>query len=248
MIALINSIVYYESFKQPTNLVMITSVIHTIDKPLRSNLDSYIHPRSVISHEDRYKQTLETIKSVKAKIPDSFIVLIEGSPLTKEEQDSFYETGCDYIFDESEILKDVINSDSKSLGETYMLLGFLESSYFKNLEFQTLSKISGRYYLTDNFDFHKYPLDKVVCQCPISTVCNTRYYRIPSHLVNTYISSLKEFQIDPDLLNYKTDIEHYNIFKVFKEEEKIIISRPNILGVKGITSPWNGYVEDFQQL
>jgi hypothetical protein len=240
-----NNIENFEDIKY--NLVIITSVIYTSEKPLRSNLDSYIHSRSTVSHADRFTQTLKTIETVKEKIPNCHIVLIEGSKLKKEDIKQIYAKGCNYIYDESDELKDVINSDSKSLAEAMMLLHFLNSKYFLNnkYKFETYSKISGRYYLTDNFDFNKYELDKVVCQCSNINLCNTRYYRIPMKKINKYINILNEFINDPDLLNYKVDIEHYNIFKSFKN--KYIIYPSEKLGVAGILGPWNKSVEDFIQ-
>ena len=46
------------------NLILITSVICTTNKPL-----SYTNNRSVYSHEERFEQTKKTIETVKEKIP-----------------------------------------------------------------------------------------------------------------------------------------------------------------------------------
>ena len=56
------------------NLVMIASAICTNNLPL-----DYTHTRSFFSHEERYKQSLETIKKIKEKIPNVYIVFIEGT-------------------------------------------------------------------------------------------------------------------------------------------------------------------------
>ena len=47
------------------NLVLITSVIKTPNKPL-----SYINTRSIYTHEERFEQTKKTIQSIREKIPN----------------------------------------------------------------------------------------------------------------------------------------------------------------------------------
>jgi hypothetical protein len=206
-----------------------------------------MHTRSTFTHEERFLQTLNTIKSVKEHIPNVTIILIEGSELTDNETQRIYKTGCDFIYDEHISLSEVINSDNKSLGETCMLLDFLHSDLFQKNKnkYNTFSKISGRYHLTDNFDFNKHDMNKVVCQCRSDNFCNTRYYRIPMKDIDIYINSLEKFKVDPRLLNYTIDIENYNIFKDFSLNKTDITYLPDRLGISGTTAPWNGLVEDF---
>jgi hypothetical protein len=52
------------------NLVLITSVVKTPDKPL-----SYINSRSIYTHEERFEQTKKTIQSIRQKIPNVKIFL-----------------------------------------------------------------------------------------------------------------------------------------------------------------------------
>ena len=231
------------------NLVIISSVIHTSSKPLIANSDDtlYYHQRSTISPKERFKQTLLTIKSVKKKIPNATIILLEGSKLSPEETKILLDKGVNYIHDESVELNDIINSPYKSIAEVHMILHFMYSDYFKNnyMHFNTFSKISGRYFLTDNFKFNKYSRDKVICHCPNELKCNTRYYRIPMTLIDKYIKSLEDALIDPIFANHKTDIEGYNIFKIFNDSDRIKIRKPDILGVAGVQAPWSAFVEDF---
>jgi hypothetical protein len=55
-------------------LFMITSVIHPSNEPL-----SYYPIRSVFNVEERWKQTMDTISSIRKQYPEAMIVLCEGS-------------------------------------------------------------------------------------------------------------------------------------------------------------------------
>ena len=238
-----------ESFIEKTNnFVIITSVIYTSKQPLRSNYNYELHERSVLSSDDRLVQTLNTIKSMRKNIPNPTIVLIEGSELTETDISRITQAGCDHIYNVSDKLKHLINSENKSFAEVNMILNFLQSDYFTklNLEtYKTFSKISGRYHLTQNYDFNKYSLDKVLCQSPYGTRCNTRYYRIPFKFIDEYREILKNALVDDAFSTYKTDIEDYNIFKTFKPDDIEIVKPPDKLGVMGMLAPTGDIVEDF---
>ena len=73
------------------NLVLITSVICTPNTPL-----SYISVRSVYSHEERFEQTKRTIESVKQKIPNLKILIVECSNLSFDQED-YLKKNSDYF-------------------------------------------------------------------------------------------------------------------------------------------------------
>lgn len=219
------------------NLVLITSVIHTH----HSNLSYDV--RSKYSPQQRYEQTLSTIESIRKHVPNHYIILVEGSHLTELEHIGFQLAGVNEIINCADELAEYINGPHKSVGELNMLLFALER--IKLSRYNTISKISGRYYLSDNFDWYKSSEDKAFFQCetPPSTKCNTRYYRIPSKYFAQYKSILQEALKDPLVIDGYTDIETYNIFKDFKDTTKIIEGEA-IMGVKGFIAPWGSEVED----
>tara|TARA_B110000208_G_C11756952_1_gene425495 strand:+ start:1233 stop:1397 length:165 start_codon:yes stop_codon:yes gene_type:complete len=51
------------------NLILITSIINTPNKPL-----SYSKIRSVFTRKERFEQTKKTIQSIKEKIPEYKII------------------------------------------------------------------------------------------------------------------------------------------------------------------------------
>ena len=66
------------------NLVLITSIIKTPDIPL-----SYTSTRSVFRHDERFNQTKKTIQTIREKIPNSKILIVECSELDNEQDEYF---------------------------------------------------------------------------------------------------------------------------------------------------------------
>ena len=66
------------------SFVLITSVINTPNTPL-----SYTNTRSVFSRQDRFEQTKKTIKSVREKLSNSKIIIVECSDFNEEESKYF---------------------------------------------------------------------------------------------------------------------------------------------------------------
>ena len=73
------------------NLILETSIINTPDIPL-----SYSNIRSYYTNEERFQQTVNTIKTIKDKIPNAKIMIVECSNL---EQDKllYLTQNCDYF-------------------------------------------------------------------------------------------------------------------------------------------------------
>lgn len=129
------------------NIVLITSVINTPNKPL-----SYSKIRSLYSRQERFEQTKKTIKSIREKLPSDKIIIVECTDFN-EEENIFFKDNCDYILNlwDKKELHDSIFGISKSLGEGTMTIKALKYIEELNLEYNYLYKISGRYWLNENF-------------------------------------------------------------------------------------------------
>ena len=105
-----------------TNLVLITSVINTPNLPL-----SYSKTRSIFSRHDRFLQTKQTIESIKNKLPNDKIIIVECSELNQEETD-YLNDMCDYVLNlwDKKELHNYIFGPSKSLGEGTMTIEALK--------------------------------------------------------------------------------------------------------------------------
>lgn len=117
------------------------------------------------SNEERLEQTLDTIKSIKTKVPDAVIIIVECSSITlTPEQRNILDINCDMLvtYDSDPHVKDMYEKNIalgnwdivKSYTEIYCFLGVfklcLEKDYFSGID--RIHKMSGRYILNDEFD------------------------------------------------------------------------------------------------
>lgn len=132
------------------DLVLITSVINTPNKQL-----SYSKIRSIFSRKERFEQTKKTIQSIKEKLSNCKIILVECTDFNDEEY-NYFKDNCDYLLNlwNDKNLHDYIFGISKSLGEGTMTIKALQYIQQLNLKYNYLYKISGRYWLNDNFNLN----------------------------------------------------------------------------------------------
>lgn len=253
VIILILLVLYYlfdklEKFdnKKSINLVMVTSVIHTANKPL-----TYSSVRSVFTPEDRINQTLNTFKTIREKIPNSFIVLVEGSSLNDTEKNKLV-SNVDDFFQCNDI--ENINSSLKGLGETSMIREFLNGDIFKKISneniIMTTTKITGRYYLNDNYSFDNMPIDKISLKMEGEDWHVTSSYRVGTDLINVYKTELdrvynmyknhqKNMKENDEISLEKVMFWKINPDLIFK------IRHPNKYGVTGLSSADGTTIESF---
>lgn len=169
------------------NCVIITSVINIIDKPL-----CYTNIRSVFTHEQRYNQTLESIESVRNKIPNSFIIHAECSDIKSEYEENIKSKVDLYInFYNNDEIKNAVESPLKSYGETLLLLNAYKNIP-QNITFKSIFKLSGRYVLNNYFNYNNF--DNEFCVAKRYGNYNmifTILFKIPFLLQNDFITFLE---------------------------------------------------------
>ncbi len=179
------------------NLVLITSIINTPHCPL-----SYSKIRSVFSREQRFNDTKETIKSIKEKIPNCKIIIVECCDFSEEEND-FFCKNCDVILNlwERKDLHNNIFGMSKSLGEGTMTINALNYIIDNKIKYDNLFKISGRYYLSENFNYNNFENNNLIFKKIDGNIKNifTALYKIPSN----YTKILCDFLINNTNLMHK---------------------------------------------
>ena len=108
--------------------------------------------------QQRFKQTLETIRSIRSKIPHSFVVLIDNSELTHAQLKTLSSSVDVFVNDvNSQALPQNANKvDAKQLGEAKLLLQGLAALEQHQVMFKQLFKLTGRYLITDEFRFGDY--------------------------------------------------------------------------------------------
>lgn len=210
------------------NLVLIVAVTNI----KVANL-SYFTP------EIRLEQLRKTIDSIRKRIPNSYIVVTEGSTLTPDQNKEILEYDIDEL-----ILRSSDITTTKSLGEIILIREYLDSDSHKNLlsrhEIKNFAKISGRYELTEKFSFNDENIIIKVVD-PSKTwsgkgVCETRFYKFPYHMIDSYKEKM-------DLIvrnGIQTDIEHsfyeYNVIPHDVSTDEI--------GLIGYLSPNGELVKD----
>jgi hypothetical protein len=217
------------------NLVIVTSIINTPDTPL-----SYISSRSVFTRKERFEQTKKTIESIKEKINDCEILFVDCTDFN-EYENNYLSENCEHILNlwNNKELHQNIFGLSKALGEgsqTIMALRYIISN---NLIFDNLFKVSGRYFLNDNFNFERFENDKLVF-IPINGSIlniNTSIYKIP----HRYIKDLHDYLVAN--ISKMVDCIGYEILmalflKDVNKEEIIFYDK---LGIEGRVSVSNDY-------
>ena len=136
------------SDKQPSSFCfLVTSVIY----PVSGKKVTYGSERSVFGPDDRAKQTLRTIESIRAKAPGATVVLIEAGLKGDLPYDLQNKVDQYLYLGDKKLVRWACDSRFKSLGETAMLL-YAVKSLKQDADFYF--KISGRYFLDDDFDIN----------------------------------------------------------------------------------------------
>ena len=147
---------------------IITSVIYPKQKEL-----SYSSTRSVYNPEERATQTLKTIESIKEKVPGAKIVLVESGlqenlPLDLAKQvDQYLYVGNNFF------VRLACDSRFKSLGEAIMLIAAAHKIKYAAT---TFFKISGRYFLDENFNIQSWQSEVFRFFYIRATYVSTRLY------------------------------------------------------------------------
>ena len=173
------------------NLVIIPSIIKCINKHL-----SYTNTRSVYTPYERYEQLLITISSIKEKIPNCYIVVLECSKDIEDYEKVLISTVNEYInyYYINQDVKDAVESLYKGFGESFTIYTFLKN-HFKTINetynrYENIFKISGRYFLNAKFDYNKFNNDENNFRYfPQYNNVTTRLYKINKKYLNVYISN-----------------------------------------------------------
>ena len=170
------------------NLILITSIINICNKPL-----SYSNTRSFCNIIQREEDTIKSIDSVRRYIPNSKILLVECSELTESQEQRLISKVDNYLnfFHDKEILKK-IDSPNKALGESTLTIKAIEYILNNKIEYTNFFKLSGRYWLNNNFKYLDFNNDKIV----VSYINNiniiyTVFYKLPIDSENIFLKYKK---------------------------------------------------------
>lgn len=224
--------------------VLIVSAIATCQEPL-----AYTPTRSAFTHFERFQQTLITIDRVREAIPNAYLILIEGTKIPEEWMACLQEK-VGYVhkaYEDPNVLSH-IHGPHKGMGEVSSILSYLQSNHFQSIQsdFLSLTKISGRYYPTSQFQW-EFKDNGIVCHLkrdnphhPSGLWMSTMFYTIGHSVIEFAIDSFKECIQSSELQN-GVALEHVlpNCFQ--KRNIPLFIKIPFHVG--GEYGPWGGYVE-----
>jgi len=213
---------------QKKHVFIITSVILPTQRPL-----SYTSVRSVYSANERVIQTNKTIESIRKHFKESSIVLIEmglNESLLLE-----LETTVDKLIfvGNNKIVRWACDGRYKGLGEAIGLLAAVKQ--INNLG-DYYFKISGRYFLTDDFNHGLWNSDNFVVR-KYNKDISTRLYGFPKELFSTWQFALLK---SIPLLLAGVQIEH--VLPKFLPTNRIRIV--DKLGVAGAVAPNGIYLDE----
>ena len=174
------------------DIFIITSTINTGNKGW-----TYINTRSIFTPQERYEQTLETIKSIKKHHENCWIILSEASFIPPEqvetlskEVDAFL-----HLYNDQEIIDSCILSNKKGLGELVILKKTFDYIIQNpNILFisERIYKISGRYSLNEKYDEKNFSKSCYTFQRNnnVSNSFNTVLYSFPCFFLQDFINVL----------------------------------------------------------
>lgn len=208
------------------DLIIITSVINISKNPF-----NYTKTRSVYSLEERYEQTLKTIKSCRL-IPSSEIAFVETSKLSPEKEGEIKSFVSHYFNYQDNIdIKRVVDGAIKGAAEATQLSECLNSLNLN--EYQNIYKISGRYWFSGSFDYQKFNNeDTVFLEGPNKDSLATVMYKI----------NKKDFKTYKDTLDYckkSGGMIEKDFIKFFKEK----YSTYDKIGVEGHVSVDGNFID-----
>jgi hypothetical protein len=219
------------------NITLITSVIDPPNLAL-----SYSISRSVFTKEERFEQTKKTILSIRNKIPENQIFLIECSKLSNSEI-NFFIDNVDIFLNiyemNNENLINRIFSKSKSMGEGTMTIIALQYLVENNIKFDKFFKISGRYWLNDTFNYELY--NNIISNIHRINNNNDNVFTCFYNLSNDMTKEWLEY-----LLNSENDfincIGYENIFANFLKG-KDIKNIDNKVGINGYVTVCGSFID-----
>jgi hypothetical protein len=202
----------------------------------------------LISPYDRFLQTIETIDSIRKKLKNSIIILVDNSNLTfiGNESEKLI-SKVDYFFNISErkICQFMNKKEIKGAGESYMLLVALNFIKQTNLASKRIFKISGRYKLSDEFDINLY--ENLLGKFCFKKIDKNEYGKYFLHsrmwsFCNTLLDETIELVKNSFITHTKEDITiEEAIYKNIDLKKTVEFER---IYCEGYIAPWNKLIRD----
>jgi mannosyltransferase OCH1-like enzyme len=199
------------------NIFIITSVLNCTNIEL-----SYSKKRTVFSFNSRLRQTIKTIESIRKYYKDCHILLCDCSDLSNYKNEELKISNMvDYYYNfyDNESIKGAVNGKYKGYGECMLLLKAFEIINDLDYKYKYIFKISGRYYLNDNFDNNIFENNENIfttwdgCNFSLCTVLYKLMYNDREYFENVLRTSINELLENNsiEICIYKYFLKNINI-------------------------------------
>ena len=209
----------------PQSKIFVIPSIMEVDGPLNKN---------IYTHEERFRQTLEQVKSVRNKVKGAVIIVCELTFMTLIEiyKISKYTSALIFFNKDSTAVR-YADDRNKNKAEVYLQRFVL--TCLAGATFSHFCKFGGRYSLTDVFNERKFfsgkPSFRIIPKAHDGVpIVESIFYSIPRvhmSLFNTILASMQEL-----LDNHFTDVEHL-LYSLFINNHKIEVNKLETLGIAG---------------
>lgn len=215
----------------------------------------------VFSPAERLEQTLMTIKSIRNKVPDAGIAIMECTGISPTaEQEAVLRENCDWFLDYTadpdvqSIYTSTDNWDIVKNGTEIMCFGrALQVLSSNNIvqEFDRIHKMSGRYVLNDYFDTNLYEPDIMQEKVIIGPSHDSQFPYHMTQVERQYMARLWSWPLDMHDVIVKSYIDSFDYFNqrilaggyvdiehvLYKFLPKDHIVEVPMLGVEGSIAP-----------
>ena len=245
---------FSSEFNYCKNVIIVTSKIKVSKTKF-----TYCDKRSIYSSDERLNQTLDTFKSIKKNFKASHkIIFIDNSEFTDDEKRIIRSEIDIALFKDNIDDIDYYTNDSvfKAYGEVSQVNEVIKYLLKSKLIFKNLFKISGRYYLNEQFVYESFDNSNTIFK-PAFEVMNLNTHVKNYFYTSFYKISYNDFiayeRVIHKLLNDRTIIEdpasyglEVDLPKLFKMNSEI--HTISTLGLTQNISVWNKeqYLEQYR--
>jgi hypothetical protein len=209
----------------------------------------------IFDYAKRLEQTIETVQSIRSKVPDSLVVITDASVEEVPEQDvQRLSKWCNGFvsWTQDEQIQYFSRHGQKSLAESFLMMKTLvmlkrNPSVSKMLNsVKRIFKISGRYRLNEKFDINDYSADNLYGKyifkkrmpswCGRDSLIVTRLWSMCPSLLDDYIATLPN--IINTIANEGIDTEHAH-FECLNKEHLVEFDYVYVEGQVAQTGEWH---------
>ncbi len=207
---------------------IITSVIHFSHKKLSKSI-----VRSVFTPDQRTEQTIKTVKSIREKIPNATIILLEMGK-EKDIAEELVRAVDKYVYiGNNRWVRWSVNGRRRGLGEA---IGLIASGNELENNTDFFFKMSGRYYLNDDFKKEAWNGNYFLAR-KYERGISTRFYGFSKEFFRDWQRALKRSLLS---LYFGSSIEDVLPEKFGKER----IHDVRKIGLAGYVAPDGSYLEE----